>query len=427
MTENEHDWEQLESLREALNLETPTHKLGCWTAPSRIPGLGWVAGVTLFSLETYQGPWADVLLAGEHATLQDARDEALAAVARLVELGLEAAHAGRLGEALGLRVLDPHDPEVIAAVTGPDASERRAEALRACEQRFDAVAARMHEVYGLRLPRSLIPWAALVRSLNPIEREGLDFLGRRSGGIMIWFEDGGLERETRDGLDPRLEGRFRCDPPEFVTIGWGDSDGLHFGLWYDDPAELPTTIVSNYARDSAETGDDRTRSMLEVVREQLERVRDESDYKPRLNVEALADALEWFRAAETDALAADGPSPYADIERPDITGGMGPALGPEHGDPRGSYQEQAQRYELMREPGPELQDLVDQAFDELERGLPAFALVLGRELHWVDADATREVALELMVGAYEALGRHALAEIAKLHHAHRDLRSVGVY
>jgi hypothetical protein len=75
-----------------------------------------------------------------------------------------------------------------------------------------------------------------------------------------------------------------------VTIGWGDSDGLHFGLWYDDPAELPTTIVGNYARDSAETWDCQTRSMLEILREQLERTREEPDYEAQLGVEVLGDA-----------------------------------------------------------------------------------------------------------------------------------------
>ncbi len=54
-------------------------------------------------------------------------------------------------------------------------------------------------------------------------------------------------------------------------------------------------------------------------------------------------------------------------------------------------------------------------------------LVLGRELHWCDDDETREVSLELLVDAYRALGRDALAEIARVHHANRDLKSVDIY
>ncbi len=71
--------------------------------------------------------------------------------------------------------------------------------------------------------------------------------------------------------------------------------------------------------------------------------------------------------------------------------------------------------------------LVATAREELADGKPAFALVLGRELHWFDDDRTRDEALALLKEAYGALGRDALASIAEVHHAHRDLRSVGVY
>lgn len=53
--------------------------------------------------------------------------------------------------------------------------------------------------------------------------------------------------------------------------------------------------------------------------------------------------------------------------------------------------------------------------------------MLGLELHHADRDATREVCTRILVAAYEALGRHPLAEVARVHHAHRDLRSVGVH
>jgi hypothetical protein len=65
--------------------------------------------------------------------------------------------------------------------------------------------------------------------------------------------------------------------------------------------------------------------------------------------------------------------------------------------------------------------------EALKHGKPAFALTLGRELHWLDAEKHRATSVTLLCDAYKALGRHALAEIATVHHAHRDLKSVGVY
>ena len=70
---------------------------------------------------------------------------------------------------------------------------------------------------------------------------------------------------------------------------------------------------------------------------------------------------------------------------------------------------------------------VEEARAELDAGEPAFALVLGRELHWLDDDRYRTVSLELLTAAYEALNRRALAEVARVHHAHRDLSFVSVF
>jgi hypothetical protein len=419
------DPEQLEALREALNLETPTHKLGCWKAPTRVPGVGWIAEVVLISLETYRGPRAEVIVAPAGASIDEARDGALEAVARVVEMGFDVAFELPLAETLGLIELDPNDPELIERLTTPDTIARRRKALKRCRERFDAVARRFAEVYGLRLPRSLIAWAALVQSAGPFELRGLERLGRGGGGILVWFEDGGLERATKDDLDPRLDCRFRCDPPEFVTIAWGDSDGLHYGLWFDDPAELPTTIVLNYARDSAETWDSGHRNMLDLLREQLVESGERSDEPRTLGEAMLASAIEWFSREAESELSADPPSRWAGVMRPPVVGSLGPALEPEHGDPR-SHEEQ-RRYEAYRARAPEVRAWIEQAREELAAGRPAYALVLGRELHWFDQDEWRAEGLELLVAAYRALGRDALAEIAVVHHRHRDLPSVGVY
>lgn len=423
--------EALEALREALNLETATHKLACWNVPVRVPGVGWVAEVRLFSSETYRGTAGELVLAPAHASVEEARDEALAATMRLVEMGLDVAITFPLGEALQLRELDPSDEDTLEQLTTLDVIGRRRKALARARACFAAVEQRFAAVYGLRLPRSLIAWAALLDSLGPFESRALDWLGRHGGGIMVWFEQGGLERVPRElpdiepptPADPRLESRFRRDPPELVTIAWGDSDGLHYGLWFDDPAEPATTIVANYARDSAETWDTGQRDMLALLRKQLSEL--DREGAPGIALALLERAIAWFEREAADTLAADPPSRWAAVPRPPVVGGMGPALLPEHGDPRAS--EESRRYEAYRAGGPEVDAWLASARRELEQGQPAFALVLGRELHWFDDDRWRELGLALLVDAYRALGRDALAEIAIVHHRHRDLRSVAVY
>ena len=417
------DQEELEALREALTLETPTHKLACWRPPVHVPGVGWIAEVTLFSTATYQGPRVDVILAPARASVEEAREFALEAAARVVELGLDIAMELPLAETLGLVELDPRDAETLERLTSLDTIAHRRKALAHARERFAAIERRFAEVYGLRLPRSLIGWAALLESASPLERAGLERLGRSGGGIMVWFEHEGLERATREGLDPRLESRFRRDPPELVTIAWGDSDGLHYGLWFDDPAEPATTIVANYARDSAETWDTQRRSMLELLREQLDEAERE-DEAPTLGMAMLGSAIEWFLREGADADEADPPSRWAGVARPDVVGSMGPALRLEHGQPE---QTERIRYEAYQARSALVDEWIERARVELDQGRPAFALVLGRELHWFDADEWRAAGLELLVAAYRALGRDALAEIAWVHHRHRDLQSVAVY
>ncbi len=415
----------LEALRETFMIEAEGCQLACWDPPVKLEGLGWVASVSLFDRDNYQGPRAELVLGDADTDVHAARELALEAVGRLVAIGLRKSLKIELELSLDLPRLDLDDPELPRRLGGEDARLRRAAALRICEGRFEGVAAKLREVYGLIAPRHLIGWAALARSLNPFERRGLQSLGRSPGGIMIWFEDGGLERAPRDGLDPRLDCRFRCDPPELVTIGWGDSDGLHYGLWYDDPSEPPTTIVGNYARDSAETWDQQVPSMLALLTKQIAELRQDSSEGERADVLALAAAVASF--AEADARLREPPSRWAGVERPEILGSMGPALGPDQGDPRGGYAQVERRHAAYRAGDPEVGEWIATARAELAAGRPAFALVLGRELHWLDADEYREQSLALLVDAYAALGRDALAEIARVHHQHRDLRSVAVY
>ncbi|WP_186315964.1 ADP-ribosylation family protein [Catellatospora sichuanensis] len=315
----------------------------------------------------------------------------------------------------------------------PDRARREA-SLSVMHDRFDGVGTRFRDVYGLRLPRHMAVFAAFFDSLGKEGRDlADDVLGLRPDGITSYFDADGLALTGRDGLDERLESRFRCDPPEFVTIMSGDSDGLHFGLWYDDPAEPPSFVVHNYARDSAETWTGGRRSGLGEILRQIDKRDEDASLDPEMDDpaaqrrrDALRQLVEEFGDADRQACAVDGPSRWADVHRPPILGALCPALPADAGDPRGGYERSNERYQAYRAGAPEVRDWIAQAERELAVGAPAYALVLGQELHWMDAAAFRADSLRLLTGAYRALGRDALAGIAAVHHAHRGLRSVGV-
>ncbi|MCA9689235.1 MAG: DUF2228 domain-containing protein [Nannocystaceae bacterium] len=408
-------------------IEQPDATLASWDPPLYVRGLGLVASFHLYAPTTYKGPHAQLVVvpAARIDAAADALDELKATLDRARAAGLVAAFGDDLKDTLKLAAAEPR-PGLFA----PDEATvaRRAAALAEMEARFDAVAARMREVYGLRLPRYMATFAALWRSLDDVERKGAERLGRGPGGIMLWFEDDGLARRTLRDLDPRLECRFRCDPPELVTVMWGDSDGLHYGLWYDDPADPPTCVAHNYARDSAETWRDEPPTPLAVLAALAhERLHDPyNDEPPSLWVYAFAEAVAWFSDADAAALALDPPAArWRSAPRIPTIGTFGPAL-PEGagslrvGDPHA-------RLKVYREQPQRARAWIAAALRDCALGQPAAALTFGLDLHWLDRDDTRADALELLVCAYEALGRRAHAETIKVHYAHRDLASVGVY
>jgi len=431
-------------------------------------GAGLVAEVAVWSNTTYLGPRGELVLVPTGA-LGQAEVALRGFRKRLVGVVSEGAAAPRdvrrLAEALGVEV--PRDDAPAPAAVAADIARREA-SLRKMRERAPAVAAHVRELYGLRLPRHLAVYAAFLDSLSPLEARGLSQLDRRSGGIMALFEDGGLTRPTIDGLDARLDTRFRRDPPELVTVMWGDSDGLHFGLWYDDPAALPTCLAHNYARDSAETWEDEEATPLALLATRQRERREETlaDWKRALATDeeedgeapaaveasgdetddrkhaddrgagedeppgpsgperALSAALAWFEEHDRRACVEDGAPKWDAVARPTTLGGLGPALEPRQGVVTGSCDS---RHELYRKGREAAAPLFAEARAELAAGRPALAMVVGRELHWCDSEELEAECLELLGGAYRATGRDALAAILEVHHRHRDLASVGVY
>ncbi|HEU4539176.1 MAG TPA: ADP-ribosylation family protein [Polyangiaceae bacterium] len=351
-------------------------------------------------------------------------------------------HAWRRALAADLGQVDDVTYAAFLATARPEGAHETEARRRAARARAAAdcerLAAKVARTYGLRLPRHVEAFWAFFTSLSPSERDAFDDLvGFRPAGILDWLAPGGLERAPRDGLDERLHWRYRGDPPEFVSVLHGTSDAQHFGLFYDDPRFAPSGVAVNYARDSAETWWSAP-TLLEVIRESLPAHSDD----PSSTLEALEhhncrtrllrDALDAFADDDRRARADDEAGALMPYEArravPEIVCGVG-VVGPDGVAVELPYL--AEGPDVVFSPSAErsarLRAWIDDARAALDRGEALFALGLGRDLHWLDADEFRAESLELMTRAYRALGRDTLAAIAEVHHAHRDLPSVDVY
>ncbi|MGZ3421805.1 MAG: ADP-ribosylation family protein [Polyangiales bacterium] len=306
-------------------------------------------------------------------------------------------------------------PNVFGTYDGSDARPRRRAAIEAALARFPKVQARFEAAYAMRLPRHLAFAAAFFLGLSSRERS---LVPVSLFGFTEWFEwlaEGQEERIAT--LDERLEARFRADPPEFVTVASGNSDGSHWGFFYDLPNELPRFVAHGYARDDGAVWQ-QAPTLLASIRRELATDHLDPDDKQRMR--AVVAWLDALHAEEKKAHAEEGiGAPFTDrVDSGSL--GLGPHL-PGFTLPEGIPRAEA-RWEVYAKDPSQLALWAARARDDAR-----LALLLGRELHFADADETRALALELLIRGYEGLGRHPLAEIARVHHAHRDLKTVGIY
>lgn len=316
-----------------------------------------------------------------------------------------------------------HKSALAAPRDPPGLRAKRQAALDAALARFPAAAARMRAVYDMPLPRHLAPAIGFWLGLTDAERqEAWSHCGCGPAGVGEWFEDGGLDR--RPALDERLHYRYRRDPPEFVTVFSGNSDGSHWGLWYDDPRELPRVIAHNWARDSAETGPCKP-TLLATLREDMVRERhDPADYPHYKRI------LAWLDECLVHEIAAHRDEKIGPplVHTHNCTGGMDPIVRGAVVPPEfAGYTASEQRMAAYRTDPALVRTWLAQARADLAAGQPLRALYYARELHWFDHDDFRDEARDLGIAAYTAVDRRQLADVLRVHCEHRDLRSVDIY
>lgn len=112
-----------------------------------------------------------------------------------------------------------------------------------------ARAKQLEELYGFPFPSEIFMFWRWHQGLTAEEKSAFgDVLGM---GLVGPFD---VLAGRFDGFDCAyplvLHWRFKYDPPEFVTVISGDTDGLHWGLWFDDHKRLPPVVAGYYANDS---------------------------------------------------------------------------------------------------------------------------------------------------------------------------------
>ncbi|MGW5731801.1 MULTISPECIES: hypothetical protein [Streptomyces] len=306
-----------------------------------------------------------------------------------------------------------------------------------------AVEERVLREWGFELPDSLFRFWDFLGSLGPAEERARQDLMVSPAGILDLFADPGLL--PRDGIDGRVHGRYYRDPPEFLTFLHGGSDGLHFGLWFDD-GRTCTGVASYYNNDGGDidthpaTPLEALRSVIELAWRDLADDMQEEGTSDRLaDLGLLRDALSALETGDRSETGLAYSQAYAwnrrpvDPDRVTTLDGAGARVSGEtalgrpahHG--ADAYTFATHLYALFDDPAA-LEAAVREARGRCAAGDPAEALVLGRDLHWASGgDPDREaLATELLTTAYRALGRPGLAEIAEAHHRHRSLPHVTV-
>ncbi|MFJ4429182.1 ADP-ribosylation family protein [Streptomyces bobili] len=289
---------------------------------------------------------------------------------------------------------------------------------------------RVRRTHGLILPEHVSTFLAFWTGLTTIERHAL----RRSTGVspvgILNIEDlaAGLPGA---GAAPEscLDWRSYRDPPEFLTVMMGATDGLRFGLWFDRPQEPSQLVASYFARD----GGDITwcgATLIEAVRHELEWTQFHLDHQSKQEVRE-AGSEGWLRVslvreAIMELETGDRPekgaayherypivTPHPRVATVNGVGVVGPAAT--------VFRDVETIRRAIETGAPEVDAWLEGALLECAAGRPTEALALGHDLHWLSGlHPEREAAaLRLLDAAYRQLGRGTLADLAEIHHRHR--------
>ncbi len=211
-------------------------------------------------------------------------------------------------------------------------------------------------------------------------------------------------------------------------MAWsGDTDGLHWGYWFDDPNHSSDyCIASYYSRDAFEISVD-GHGLFEAFRLRLERSHSSTVENIETDPEAEDYKAEYEADLEVYASTRELLAQYALQDRPEIGDeyieqyeegdcereitaetfdGMGIVVPPNLYRPLSITNEELRRLAIGE---ADLTPRVQEANQALAEGYAGTALQLGKNL-WIGNPLQKQEAYRLLTRAYQALDRPTLAE-----------------
>ncbi len=233
--------------------------------------------------------------------------------------------------------------------------------------------------------------------------------------------------------NPLWKARYYDDPPEFLTVATGPTDGLHWGYYLDDPQKPPFPLAYYYSNDAFELSI-AGNTLFEVVRLEIElfyrdnthymQVEPDSyraSYQTKLaRLALLREALQTYETGDRSEVGQEYIKKYSatDTYR-QITAltrdGMGIVVPAAQYIPlTGDDIFQTWHPTLTTQ---EVQPRAQEAMQLLNQGYPGAALKLGKDL-WLYQNF-RDTCYALLDAAYAALNRPLLRKLLKLAIAYR--------
>ncbi|KAK2603971.1 hypothetical protein QQS21_003807 [Conoideocrella luteorostrata] len=290
----------------------------------------------------------------------------------------------------------------------------------------------LERIYGLKFPQEFYEFIKFYND-NAELRDNANVEVWPTGPFDMITDPGAV-----NGEHPLWDARYYDDPPEFLTFARGGCDGLHWGLYVDDPAQPPFHVAYFYSRDAFEIHTCGS-TMFEFFRNQVEETHvqlkessedggvDEEDYQEGL--EQLARLRAAFPASKTGdrpEVGSEYLDKYCDSHERETVAPTRDEIGiviPEE-----KYVALSGRDVFLSGNKPFTAEEVGawekEAMDLLERGYPGAALKLGKDL-WIFRDY-RETSYSLLDAAYTALDRPLLRNLLKdaiAYRAHCDVEN----
>jgi hypothetical protein len=282
------------------------------------------------------------------------------------------------------------------------------------------------DIYGFAFPDSFFAFQEFCNSLpsNMLN----EVLGINLEGPFLILNS----EETASQRPLLWQSRYYNDPPEFFTLLSGDSDGLHWGYYIDDPLHPTFPVASYYSNDAFEisiVGEDLFDTLRRAIEEHhqgcvdtIEFDLDEAEYyEAKLEQLALLRrTLQQYHTADRTEIGETYLAQYRAGQWREVVAPtrdyMGIVIPPELYRPLGGNDKfQIWNY---RPTGEEVQNMEQQALALLEQGYPGAALKLGKDL-WV-YQRYQAVSYALLERAYTSLDRALLRKMVHVAKAYRE-------